>query len=88
MHSRFRSSSNWRRPAAAGAVMITLASTLAGCTAFNPQGAAQQSAPSYYDAPYSSLTPQQKMQLEDHLANREQSGLAGRRPRPQPAWDI
>jgi hypothetical protein len=69
MHSRFRSGSNWRRPAAAGAVMITLASTLAGCTAFNPQGAAQQSAPSYYDAPYSSLTPQQKMQLEDHLAN-------------------
>jgi hypothetical protein len=51
--------------AAAGAV----ASLLAGCTAFNPQGAAQQYAPSYYNAPYNSLPPEQKMQLEDHLAN-------------------
>lgn len=43
--------------------------TLAGCAAFNPQGSAQQYAPNYYNAPYSSLSPQQKMQLEDHLAN-------------------
>jgi hypothetical protein len=39
------------------------------CTAFNPQGAAIQQAPKYYNEPYSQLSPQQKMQLEDHLAN-------------------
>ena len=42
---------------------------MAGCAAFDPQGSAQQYAPNYYNAPYSSLSPQQKMQLEDHLAN-------------------
>jgi hypothetical protein len=39
------------------------------CTAFNPQGAAIQQAPNYYNEPYSQLSPEQKMQLEDHLAN-------------------
>ena len=34
-----------------------------------PQYAAQQYAPSYYESGYSTLTPQQKFQLEDHLAN-------------------
>jgi hypothetical protein len=34
-----------------------------------PQGTAQAYAPSYYNAPYSSLDPEQKMPLEDHLAN-------------------
>ena len=34
-----------------------------------PQYAAQQYAPSYYEGGYSTLTPQQKFQLEDHLAN-------------------
>jgi hypothetical protein len=39
------------------------------CTAFNPQGAAMQQAPTYYNQSYSQLSPEQKMQLEDHLAN-------------------
>jgi hypothetical protein len=43
--------------------------TMAGCAAYDPQGSAQQYAPSYYNAPYSSLSAEQKMQLEDHLAN-------------------
>ena len=46
-----------------------LATAMAGCADFDPQGSAQQYAPNYYNAPYSSLSPQQKMQLEDHLAN-------------------
>ncbi len=41
-----------------------------GCTAFNPQGAAIQQAPNYYNGTqYSQLSPEQKMQLEDHLGN-------------------
>jgi hypothetical protein len=52
------------------AVALALAiSALPGCTAMAPQYAAQQYAPSYYESGYSSLTPQQKFQLEDHLAN-------------------
>jgi hypothetical protein len=44
--------------------------SFAGCAAFNPQGAAEQAAPTYYDGEqYSQLSPQQKMQLEDHLSN-------------------
>ncbi|MGO9605609.1 MAG: hypothetical protein ACLQAT_19845 [Candidatus Binataceae bacterium] len=39
------------------------------CTAFNPQGAAIQQAPTYYNQSYNQLSPEQKMQLEDHLAN-------------------
>jgi hypothetical protein len=50
-------------------IAMTIAVACAGCAAFDPQGAAQQSAPNYYNAPYSSLSPQQKMQLEDHLSN-------------------
>lgn len=46
-----------------------VAGTLAGCTAYDPQGAAQQSAPSYYNQSYDQLSAAQKMQLEDHLAN-------------------
>jgi len=65
----FKSSMNYRKSLAVGWMGIVLGGTVAGCTAFNPQGAAQQYAPNYYNAPYSSLTPQQKMQLEDHLAN-------------------
>ncbi len=63
-----KSTINYRKAIAVGTTGIVLSGTLAGCAAFNPQGAAQQYAPSYYNAPYSSLTPQQKMQLEDHLA--------------------
>ena len=37
------------------------------CTAFNPQAAAIQQAPNYYNEQYSQLSPEQKMQLEDHL---------------------
>jgi hypothetical protein len=42
---------------------------LQGCTAMAPQYAAQNYAPSYYEGGYNTLTPQQKFQLEDHLAN-------------------
>ena len=51
------------------AVALALSVSIVGCAAFDPQGAAQQAAPNYYNAPYSSLGPEQKMQLEDHLAN-------------------
>jgi hypothetical protein len=44
-------------------------SGLFGCTNMAPQYAAQNYAPSYYESNYNSLTPQQKFQLEDHLAN-------------------
>jgi len=45
-----------------------------GCTAFNPQGAAIQQAPNYYNGEqYSQLSPEQKMQLEDHLSNQSNS---------------
>ena len=50
-------------------VAIVAGPALTGCAAFDPQGAAQQKAPSYYDTQYSSLTPDQKMHLEDHLSN-------------------
>jgi len=60
---------SWRAAAAAGAALLMLGNAIAGCAAFDPQGAAQQAAPSYYNAPYSSLGPEQKMQLENHLAN-------------------
>ena len=50
-------------------LLVATTATFAGCTAFDPQGTAQAYAPSYYNAPYSSLDPEQKMQLEDHLAN-------------------
>jgi len=62
---------NHRKPkfATSYAIVVLSIGTMTGCAAFNPQGTAQQYAPNYYNAPYSSLTPQQKMQLEDHLAN-------------------
>lgn len=45
-----------------------------GCTAFNPQAAAIQQTPNYYNGEsYSQLSPEQKMQLEDHLANQSNS---------------
>jgi hypothetical protein len=69
MKSGFKSGTNYAKSLAVGWMGIVLGGMVAGCTAFNPQGAAQQYAPNYYNAPYSSLTPQQKMQLEDHLAN-------------------
>ena len=53
---------------AAVALAIAVAG-LPGCTGMAPQYAAQQYAPSYYESGYSTLTPQQKFQLEDHLAN-------------------
>jgi hypothetical protein len=49
-------------------VAVLAIASLAGCAAFDPQGSAQQAAPNYYNAPYSSLSAEQKMQLEDHLA--------------------
>jgi uncharacterized protein YceK len=59
-------------PAATLIAAITLAlmlSGLSGCTNMMPQYAAQNYAPSYYEGGYSTLTPQQKFQLEDHLSN-------------------
>jgi hypothetical protein len=59
-------------PAAMLLAAITLAIAMAGlqgCTAMAPQYAAQNYAPSYYEGGYSTLTPQDKFQLEDHLAN-------------------
>jgi hypothetical protein len=53
---------------AAVALVLAISGVL-GCTAMAPQYAAQQYAPSYYEGGYSTLTPQQKFQLEDHLAN-------------------
>jgi hypothetical protein len=50
-------------------LLVATTATFAGCAGFDPQGTAQAYAPSYYNAPYSSLDPEQKMQLEDHLAN-------------------
>jgi hypothetical protein len=49
--------------------VAALATAAAGCTTYDPQGAAQQAAPSYYNQPYSQLSPEQKMGLEDHLSN-------------------
>lgn len=59
-------------PAATLLAAVTLALAIAalqGCTDMAPQYAAQNYAPSYYESGYSTLTPQQKFQLEDHLAN-------------------
>jgi hypothetical protein len=51
-------------------LVLVAALIVQGCTAFNPQGAAIQSAPSYYNGEsYSQLSPEQKMGLEDHLSN-------------------
>ena len=66
---------NHRKPniviSLAAVTLATAAATCAitGCAAFDPQGTAQQYAPSYYNAPYSSLSVQDKMQLENHLAS-------------------
>ena len=54
-------------------------SCLPGCTNMAPQYAAQQYAPSYYEGGYNTLTPQQKFQLEDHLSNQSNRGLADHR---------
>ena len=51
------------------AAVLLAVPILTGCTAYDPQSAAQQQAPNYYNQQYSQLSPQQKMQLEDHLAN-------------------
>src|SRR5580704_15619428 len=69
MENRLKSRVSSRRSIATAATVMMVSAFVGGCTAFDPQGAAQQYAPSYYNEPYSSLTPQQKMQLEDHLAN-------------------
>ena len=42
---------------------------LAGCAAMNPQGAARQNAEVYYGRPYEQLSAQEKIQLENHLAD-------------------
>jgi len=58
-----------RRIFTACGLAVGLAGAFAGCTAYDPQGAAQQAAPTYYNQPYSQLSAEQKMQLEDHLSN-------------------
>src|ERR1039457_6268655 len=52
-----------------GVLLLMAVLIVQSCTAFNPQGAAIQQAPNYYNQSYSQLSPEQKMQLEDHLAN-------------------
>lgn len=73
MTTAIMSSNSRRRGARILALMLAaaFAASIAGCTAMDPQGAAEQAAPSYYNEPYSQLSPQQKMQLEDHLANQD-----------------
>jgi hypothetical protein len=51
------------------ALLFAVLTGASGCTAMFPQTAAQNYAPLYYEGGYSSLTPQQKMHFEDHLAN-------------------
>ncbi len=58
------------------AIALGWAVALGGCAAMDPRGAAEQAAPNYYNEPYSALSAEQKMQLEDHLAN--QSNTAWR----------
>jgi len=53
----------------AATMLALVLAALPGCTNMMPQYAAQQYAPSYYEGGYNTLTPQQKFQLEDHLAN-------------------
>ena len=53
----------------AAIALALLLSGLPGCTDMAPQYAARNYAPSYYEGGYNTLTPQQKFQLEDHLAN-------------------
>jgi hypothetical protein len=55
------------------ALILLVGLLLQGCTAFNPQGTAIQQAPNYYNKDYSQLSPEEKMQLEDHLANQSNS---------------
>jgi hypothetical protein len=62
----------------AAIALALMLSGLPGCTDMAPQYAARNYAPSYYEGGYNTLTPQQKFQLEDHLAN--QSNQAGRLP--------
>lgn len=51
------------------ALLLAVVTGATGCTAMYPQTAAQNYAPFYYEGGYNSLTPQQKMRLEDHLSN-------------------
>jgi hypothetical protein len=54
---------------AACCAALMAATLIGGCAAYDPQGAAQQYAPNYYNQSYDQLSAQQKMQLENHLAN-------------------
>ena len=65
------------------ALLVLMAALIVqGCTAFNPQGAAIQQAPNYYNGEqYSQLSPEQKMQLEDHLVQPKQLCVANQRRR-------
>jgi hypothetical protein len=55
-------------------LLLMAALIIQACTAFDPQGAAIQQTPNYYNGEsYSQLSPEQKMQLEDHLANQSNS---------------
>ena len=45
----------------------------AGCTAMNPQTAARQQAETYYGRPYDQLSGDEKIRLENHLAQQSNS---------------
>ncbi len=47
---------------------------LTSCTAMDPHSAAQQQAQEYYGRSYDSLSPQEKMRLEDHLSRQSNTG--------------
>jgi hypothetical protein len=66
---KFKPGVRFKRIIGGLAILMILGSAIAGCSAFDPQGAAQQWAPNYYNQDYASLSTQQKMQLEDHLSN-------------------
>jgi hypothetical protein len=65
----FKARNGFRRAIAGFAISMILGSAIAGCAAYDPQGAAQQWAPNYYNQSYASLDAEQKMQLENHLSN-------------------
>jgi len=47
---------------------LIAAAAVSGCVAMDPQGAARQQSSTYYNQPYETLSADQKMKLENHLA--------------------
>ncbi len=62
------------------AAALMVAGAAAGCTAYDPQGAAQQYAPSYYNQSYDQLSARTKDAARGPSVQPEQPGLAHQRP--------